>query len=288
MRFVSFHGIIGVVIKMVLFARKEPLFSINHTRDDAFPSFSMHTHTFAELYCFLGGRGVYHVEGNRYPLSPGDILLMRPAEAHYIEVDPTVPYERLVINFDIGILDQLEPGNKLLRPYFDRKAGTRNHYPADPACTALLKAMTAPDGSRATILANLVLILQLLCRRFGETAAAEAAPNSVEYRMIRYINQNLHRELSIRMLCDRFFLSRAQLCRRFHAVTGTSVGRYIAAKRMFLARELLQQGQKPTDIYAGCGYRDYATFYRAYKAFFGHSPRQAATQPEGEDRLVIE
>ena len=273
-------------MNMNLFRYIESGLRISHNRDEVVPQYSIHTHTPAELFCFLEGKGVYHVEGNCYPLAPGDILLLRPAEAHYIELDPSVPYERLVVHFDISLLEQLEPGNRLLRPYFDRTVGVRNHYPADPTCTALLMATTDPDGSRATMLANLVLVLQILGRRFGELPAAEVAPNTVEHRLIHYINQHLHQDLSIQHLCDHFFLSRAQLCRRFRNATGTSIGNYIAAKRVLMARELLYQGQKPTEVYTACGYRDYATFYRAYKAFFGHSPRQAAGEREYEDQLT--
>jgi len=273
---------------MNLFERRDALFSIIHARSNIYTAFPMHAHTFAELYCFLGGQGVYHVEGNRYELSPGDILLMRPTEAHYIDVDPDIPYERLYINFDIRIFDALDPDSQLLRPFFDRKAGCLNHYKADPDCTARLLAMTDPSGSRATILANLILVLQQLCRRFGESAAKDVTPDSMEYRMIRYINQNLHQDLSITSLCDRFFLSRAQLCRRFHDATGTSVGRYVTMKRLILARQLLLQGQKPTDVYAGCGFQDYATFFRAYKRYFGHAPKDAQNFQLQEDRPVIE
>ena len=271
---------------MILFEHKEPLFSIIHAKDDTIPSYPMHTHSWAELFCILKGSTLYYIEGNTYSLSDGDILLIRPAEAHHVVAKP-VPYERLYINFDIRLFDKLDPENRLMTPFFDRRAGSRNHYSADPACTQLLLAMTDPDGSRVTMLANLVLVLQKLCRRFGQMSATEKLPDSVEYRMLHYINQNLHRELSVQMLCDKFFLSRAQLCRRFHAVSGTSVGRYITAKRMLLARELLRQGQKPTDIFSTCGYRDYTTFYRAYTSYFGHSPRQAADMPLIEERHII-
>ncbi|MFQ8953737.1 MAG: AraC family ligand binding domain-containing protein [Oscillospiraceae bacterium] len=40
--------------------------------------FKAHTHETYELYCFLGGKGIYRVEGTPYPLKAGDILIMRP------------------------------------------------------------------------------------------------------------------------------------------------------------------------------------------------------------------
>lgn len=276
-----------MVINMRHVFSKEPRFNLNHARDEHFTPYAMHTHSFAELYCFLEGKGSFRIEGTRYPLEPGDILLMRPGEAHYIEIDPDCPYERIVVGFDPALLESLEPGNALLQPYFDRKAGSRNLYKPDPVCTGYLLAMAEPDSSRAIGIANLVLLLQRLCRRFLQSADQALPPDSLEQQVICYINQNLHRAISTEELCRQFYLSRPQLCRRFHAATGTSIGRYITAKRMVQARQLLLQGQKPTQVYACCGYRDYTTFFRAYKSFFGHSPREVDRFPLSEEQHIL-
>lgn len=47
-----------------------------------------------------------------------------------------------------------------------------------------------------------------------------------------------------------------------------------------LAHQLLLHGQKPTEVFAACGYQDYSSFYRAYTAHFGYSPRDARLVPE--------
>ena len=47
---------------------------------------------------------------------------------------------------------------------------------------------------------------------------------------------------------------------------------YLRDKRLMLAQTLLGSGNKPTEIYEQCGFRDYATFYRAYVRYFGVNP----------------
>jgi len=251
--------------------------------------FTLHTHTSAELFCFLSGSAVFYIEGSGYRLSPGDILLMRPAEAHYIETDQSLPYERIIVNFDTRAFASLDPESTLLRPYYDRKAGKRNLYRAadfgeqEPA--ACLMRMLA-SGERLVILAELILLLQQIGSLFDRET--DALPDTIEYRIIRHINKHLDQELSIQELCERFYISRAQLCRRFQKATGTSVGRYVTAKRLIAARQLLLDGEKPTEIYTACGYRDYSTFYRAYCQTFGHSPREEADhQRPHTDRIEI-
>lgn len=261
---------------MNIFQYSDSEIFLSHSYDET-PSqkqFYMHTHAHAELYCFLAGKAVFHVEGTAYALEPGDILLMRPGEAHYAQVDDRVPYERICLNFDTGLLRSLDPERQLTGPFYEHKAGKSNHYrPKDDQCLQLLRAMTAQQ-CRPVILGNLILLLQKLAEQFraGEKPADK---DTLEYSIIRYINKNLEKPLSLEALCERFFVSRTQLCRLFKQATGTSVGGYISVKRLLRARELLLQGEKPTEVYSPCGYRDYSTFFRAYTKYFGHSPREA-------------
>lgn len=280
LRFVSHRAILVSVIEMDICKHFYPDISMEHYRNDAYhhENFRMHTHTFAELFVFLSGKAIYHIEGSEYPLQPGDILLMRPAEAHYIETDPSLPYERLFLNFDTGIFSSLDPENRLMRSFFARKAGKRNLYRAadfdsDMYMTYLQNMHQDSPDNRLTILGNLMLLLQEIGILFDRDHPAGSQPDTIEYRIIRYINKNLNQDLRIPELCNRFFISRSQLCRRFQKATGTSVGRYVAAKRLIAAREMILRGKKPTEVFTLCGYQDYSTFYRAYTQYFGHSPR---------------
>lgn len=267
--------------------------SIRHDRQETheFTRFSMHTHTTAELFYFVAGKAVYHIEGNSYTLQPGDILLMRPSEAHYVEQDPNVPYERICLNFETTLLSPLDPENTLLRPYYDREAGKRNLYRTadmkDGQCRTYLDNILKAED-RLNAIANLILLLRQVGGMFERDNASGTQPDTLEYRIIRYINQNLAQELSIQELCSQFFISRAQLCRRFKKITGTSVGKYISAKRLIAAQNLLRQGKKPTEVYGACGYQDYSTFYRAYLQYFGYSPKDVRLINEPhKDRMEI-
>ena len=98
------------------FYRDEDLFC--HHTVDACPdpkNFPIHAHEFMEALCFLSGRGEYLVEGSTYSLHPGDILVMRPAEAHKLMITPEEPYERIAVHFSRRIVSPF--GEELLRPF---------------------------------------------------------------------------------------------------------------------------------------------------------------------------
>lgn len=259
---------------MLLYNFRDASISVYHAFDEHFTSLEMHTHMTAEVYCLLQGRVLYRIEGNHYEMNPGDILLIRPDEAHHMQSHLDAPYERICINFDMQLFDTIDPEKKLLRPFFDRNAGTLNYFPADSAYTPYLKGLMDPNGNRATALANLILLMQKLGDAFEQIRHIALEPQSIEYRIIQYINHNLEKDLSLQMLCNHFYISCSQLKRLLGDATAIPVGRYIMIKRMLLARRLIIQGQKATKIYTKCGYKDYSAFYRAYKSYFGCSPTQ--------------
>ena len=135
--------------------------------------------------------------------------------------------------------------------------------------------MMAPTPNRhLTILANMVIILQKLSIIHAKFTQSDTGVLNLEQELVQYINENLDKPLTLAVLCNQFYLSRAQLCRFFKDMLGTSVGKYINAKRMVLAQRLILQGHKPSSIFPQCGYQNYTSFFRAYCKFFGHSPKE--------------
>ena len=123
----------------------------------------MHTHGKAELYCFMGGGGVFHIEGAEYALEPGDILIMAPWESHYIELDCTQPYDRWSIHFEKELFQSVDPHGLLMRPFVERKPGTLNLYKSyefKGGSRHYWEEMTAGEGeSRLNILAGMFSLL---------------------------------------------------------------------------------------------------------------------------------
>ncbi len=255
-----------------LYSYRGPQVGLSHSLDEA-PDpekFTLHTHSRLELYCFLQGRGVYHIEGSAYPLMPGDILLMQPGEAHYIALEPGVPYERIVVNFTPELLSPLDPKGCLLRPFYDRRPGEKNRYAAQYDFQLYLKTVIDPQGDPAiNVLAGLVPLLNRLCR-----LQAQAPPqgDSLAHQIISYVNQNLSDPPHADALCQRFFLSKSQLGRLVRRSTGTTLWNYITRKRLAMARQLLRAGESPTQVFSRCGFRDYPSFYRAYVKAYGLPP----------------
>lgn len=255
-------------------------------------SFTMHTHQMCEVYLFLNGKARFRIEGNEYRLERGDLLIMRPAEAHCIQVQPDHPYERMSMHFEPSLFDRIDPEHRLLKVFMDREAGRFNRFSAaefpDQAYRMTLTQLMETDHhQRLDIVAALLALLNQLYRLHQQRGESEpSGESSLLFQVIHYINEHLSEPLSLDSLCEQFYLSKPQLCRSFKRTTGASVGEYINAKRLLQAQSMLRAGSPPTQVCTACGFNDYSAFYRAYRKHFGASPRK--TQQAGAGSLYPE
>ena len=260
------------------FSYRDEDIDMHYSRDGKpVPSdFKMHTHESYELYYFAGGNGIYRVEGTPYPLEEGDILIMRPAEAHYIDITDNKPYTRLSVNFKANLFSYIDPDGKLLAPFNGRKIGTFNRYRAEnfksDAYSVFIKnIMTDSPDRRVQTITNLLPLLNEIYLAFGSVTETEIN-KSLDSKIISYINRHISEDITLDAICEKFYISKTHLCRIFKKATASTVGEYITVKRLVNARQLILSGTPPTKAYLQCGFRDYSVFYRAYKKKYGISP----------------
>ena len=103
-------------------------YAVDEAPDDR--DFTMHIHDKCEIYCFVSGNAEYLVEGARYPLKTGSVLIMRPAESHRARILGNEKYERYAVNFSFAATDILDPRRILMKPFLDRPLGRGNLYSA--------------------------------------------------------------------------------------------------------------------------------------------------------------
>ncbi len=257
------------------------LFYVKHTREEhpLQSDFPMHAHGHFELLIFLSGDITYLVEGNSYTPRPWDVLVFGIAETHKVAVHSDTPYERVVIQADSGMFSELFPKEVLFAPFREHPLGHNNLFrPRDftdnfwQSCVRRL-IEAAPEDR----IASMSLILQILnelrmafSKRQNEQGEASAAS-----RIVHYINEHITEPLSTREMAKQFFISRTALYTLFREATGSGIHDYINVKRLIMAQALLRRGEKPTEVSGRCGFRDYTTFFRAYKKLFGASPKDA-------------
>ena len=95
-------------------------------------------------------------------------------------------------------------------------------------------------------------------------------------RALKALHERPMQRWSIKTLSGIAGMSRSSFCERFTTLVGRSPLRYRNEWRLMLARELLaKRDARVGEVGLTIGYESEAAFSRAYKAFFGHSPRVA-------------
>ncbi len=272
-------------------------FEIQHTRDTYLKDVELHHHDFFEVYFLISGDVSYTIESRVYHLMPGDLLLISPQELHQIVIRPEMSaYERYVLWVGEDTLQRLSSSTTDLKIHLDEDHSTRGNLlrlkPEDRAMVQKLFQQLweesdsdryGADLLRESLLAQILVLLNRLASNGNSHFEEVTHSSKAVSQVVDYINLHYGEPLSLDMLAQQVYVSKYHLSHEFNRQVGTSVYRYIQKKRLLIARQLLAQGNKPNHIYAQCGFKDYAGFYRAFKNEYGIAPREfrTAIQQEG-------
>ena len=268
----------------ILFRYRDDSIYAHHTiEEQPVPEqFTIHAHEWMEILYIISGHGSYLVEGVQYPLEPGDIFIIRPGEMHKLNISPDEPYERIAIHFAPDSLSSLDPAHTLLAPFEDRSMGRLNRYTVAEDMDGLLRipftnfSFDNVPNIRLNLFARLVQILTHLDGQFH--IMKQHLPAETRNELVGYVYQHLFEDISVQSVADAMHLSRSQVNRIFQQVTGTTMWKYVTAKRLLAARAMIQRGESANDACTACGFTDYSSFFRAYRSYFGHSPREDASK----------
>lgn len=229
-----------------------------------------HVHPFYEVLLLLEGEVEYAIENRYYRLQKGDLLLIAPAQYHFVRQITKAPYRRYCLNFTedfaapVSVRELYARGERFslgeestAKQLLDLLAGVIDQTPGEhreELCVAYLHA----------------LLLSLEGER-SRDAVPQRAVNNFQ-KILDHINLNLTSIRSIEDIAGEMFFSKSYINHLFKKELGIGVMQYIRNKRILLAHQRMQEGKKPTDVYAECGFSNYVTFYRAYCQYFGNAP----------------
>jgi len=231
----------------------------------------------------LSGSGCYVVEGRRYQLLPGDIVLVGSKCVHKPEFESGVSYERVILYI---MPEFLQMQSTTVFPLDSCFSGEQGHVlrPRDTFRRQLLSQAEKLEGlmanpsaeheilSRCALLELLVSINREMKQRSCELPSPVIPKDGKVLDILRYLDENLTEEIRIDDLAARFYISKYHMMRRFREETGSSIHIYLSDKRLLMARDLIRSGISATDACFQCGFRSYSAFSRAYGKLFGNTP----------------
>lgn len=264
-------------------------FRLFHLKDSRAQRLDYHYHEFDKIILLLGGKVTYTVEGVTYFLRPWDLLLVPRDQIHRVTIDPSEPYERIVLWVGRSWMERRSDPTQNLGECFDlvRKRGFHLlRTDGEQRLNYMRRAAELEEALRSNDFGH-ERMADTCCQQFlicaardllrDQTAEREKDSYSTDPKIeeiLRYIAGHLAEDLTVEALAERFYLSRYYLMHRFKAVTGYTVHQYTSQKRLLLAGELLRDGIPVMKAAEQAGFGDYSAFLRAFRSTFHASPRE--------------
>ena len=258
-------------------------FRLFHLRSQGGAEVDYHYHEFCKILLLVSGQGSYVVDGKRYHLSPGDIVLIGNRSVHKPELSGDAAYERIIIYVSPEYLQNMSTPDCDLLSLFSGEKGhvlrlkEQRRRTVFSIAAQLEKALSHDGFGRAQLSqADLLRLLVELGRSMEDPTVDLPRPSMTENRRVleimEYLERNLAEEIDIDRLAEEFFISKFYMMRLFQKETGTTIYTYLTHKRLLRARELMDAGMRATETCYACGFRSYSSFTRAYGKYFGTTP----------------
>ena len=258
-------------------------FRLFHLRSAQGAQVEFHYHEFCKILLLLSGSGGYSVDGRRYLLQAGDIVLLGSRSIHRPELDQGMPYERIIIYISPEYLHRFSTEDCDLSSIFSGEKGPvlrlkeTQRRSVFQLAAALEQDLSREDFGREVLSsAGLLRLLVEIGRnqRRSETFTPDPVmPYSDRIReILQYIDAHLTEDLDIGDLAQTFFISKYHMMRLFRQETGTTIHLYVTQKRLMLARTLIDGGMRATEACYQSGFHSYSSFTRACAKHFGATP----------------
>ncbi len=249
-----------------------------------------HTHEFNELVFVFSGSGIHKVDNERYPLTRGDVFVMRGSHFHGFENTNHLHLKMILFspgffqNFSKRIYDL--PGFQTLfvhEPRYRKNHKFKSKLRLTPEQLTKIGHIfniieenqeNKPLGFQAAVEYLFGYIIVLTCRYYSESTSPKPKALLRLSPVITYIEKHFNDLLLISELAKKAYMAESSFRRIFKQITGLSPINYIIRFRIEKAVEIMTQD--PTEqvikISSNVGFENSSYFTKKFKSIMGTTP----------------
>ena len=232
-----------------------------------------HSHDFCEILYVAGGAGEAILEGKKFRLAPGDLVVVNPGTLHEERSDAKAPLRLIFLAIRDFAVPGLPAGCLSQEKYRVLSCG-EYRYKMDIYLRELLQETSSQIEFYREISQGLVSALLVLVMRLIRINPEDEAALSQECQKIKeYLDQNFTSPITLDSLSETVYISKHYLSHLFKEQTGVSPIKYLTSKRMEKACELLSETELPvSEVSKAVGYENPLYFSQVFKRIYGISP----------------
>ena len=252
----------------------------------------LHEHDFHELVLVIAGECRHITPAESYPLSAGDIFLIKPGNPHGYAVEHDFALYNILYfpeKLKLPLFDLTdEPGFRAffeLEPELRRQFGFRKHFrlgktPLEELALIVERMQRELETSEPGHEFRAVSLFMRLIERISRICSNSALyrENDELFRLsevVSFLERHRREPLTVRELAEHAAMSPATLNRAFRRAVGRSPLNYLNDIRLSEAQLLLRENPELSiaDVAGKCGFTDSNYFSRLFKKRNGHTPR---------------
>ncbi len=240
-------------------------------RLDPQPSAPLHRHDFHEIFWVEAGSGAHMINGNAENLEPGQLILVRPDDAHRYEGPLTFVNVAFATSRWKALLRQYAPGAGRRRGGLSRSARLSpvDHDELDILARDLAAGRRGPLETDRFLMKALAVLNAAL-----PVDPSTAAPPPWVAALLRAIEADPRHFQSTRALAALAGYSPEHLARALRRHTGRTPTEIINTARMaYAARRLTEESSDVLAIALDCGFESLGHFYRLFGRAYGMPPK---------------
>ena len=267
---------------------KTQTFSIAHLYKEE-KAMDMHIHDCYELYYSISGGKQFLIDNKFYSIAPGDLFIINQYESHKLTQFDSCVHERIVLSVHPDYMKKLSTSETNLNRCFTERPVFFQHKLSlskeqQKRFLYYIKKITSANGFAHDIVeqaAFMELMVMINASSNSLSPTFEAENSTFKYNhqvddILAYINKNITNTITVGQLATHFYLSESYICRIFKSATGTTINKYITARRISIAKSLLNDGRNATEAFEQSGFADYSNFFKAFTKAVGVSPKKYA------------
>ena len=260
-------------------------FSIAHLYKDE-KAMDMHIHDCYEVYYSISGGKQFLIDNKVYDIAPGDIFLISQYDSHYLTQIDKELHERIVIMIDPEFMKSVSSPETDLNACFQHNSEEYSHkislnQEQQKRFLYFVNKILTSNGyghdllEKATFVELFLMINKILIDKDSDKQEEDVATyNEQVDAILSYLNNNIQNPVSIGDLAKHFYISESYICRIFKSATGTTINKYMTARRISIAKSLLAEGKGVSEVCEECGFSDYSNFLKAFTKSVGISPKK--------------
>ena len=239
------------------------LLSVSKQKNGKMGEIKPHSHSYMEVFYFESGNGFFECDGDKVEVGAGDCIVVSEGKRHLqysADATPLVYFSFAVTNV---FFPEIGKANCVSTSGYEYVSAEKCPKVSDfvMMCNSELESKNANGIAAATAYFKLLIIY--LMRVINPQVKEKTDGFSQEVK--NYLENNFAENITLNMLCKKFFVNKSTLLHAFKRDNGTSPLHYLNLIRIENAKKLLANGCSVTESAIKSGFSNPVYFAEMFK-----------------------